>query len=756
MQGGAIKHRVLLVDGDEQGLRVLDVSLKKAGFQVTTARNGAQGLDALAQGVPDLIISATRMETMDGFEMCRCIKQQAEWAKIPLLFLAAGKSIEDKIRGLELGAEDYLEKPIYMKEVITRVRMILQRQQSERVAARRDGGTTFAGQLADVGVVDLVQTIELNRKSGIVHLRNRDDKRGEIYFRDGKVIDAEVGRLSGANAVYRLFSWSDGTFEVEFKPIRRRDVIEASAQAVMMEGLRRLDEWTHMLETLPPLDTVFEVNFDLLAERLAEVPDEVNGVLRLVDGRRSLMQIIDDSDFPDLEALTILGRLYADRLVVPVERHTPPVLVTGVAPADGEGGERTTAPGRAVLSEELSTWMGGTRGLAGATPAEASGAAGAGDADVVLGARRVGFATLPGVGVSLPVAAPAVGAVIAPVAVEVGRASGALEAAAEAAVATVERTRASGKRPAVADDIVVDEAIPEDTVGAAAGARHARSTAAGDEQAVGRASSSSALPAEVAARNITDWKPGDSMSGSAMLEDLDDGRGRRAVIVVVVAAAVVAGFFGLKRAGTFTPASEPPSGAAGGTPGGVAAGRAAAESNAPAVPEREAPAALPPVELPGAVVARVAGADAASEISGAGGAAALAPKPTPVTAPAPGDADPAAREAACRAAYRNGNGRYAEVRAACGRWLAEEPRAAPALAMLAHVELDRGSAARARDLAGRAIAIDPALADAYVFLGTAEQEAGRVAEARAAYRKYLELAPAGRFAADIKAILGGL
>jgi DNA-binding response OmpR family regulator len=110
---------------------------------------------------------------MDGFELCRRIKQRSEWAKIPFIFLSSRKSIEEKIRGLELGVEDYLTKPIYIKEIVTRVRMLLQRAQRERLESRRDNRTKFAGQLWDIGVVDLVQTIEINRKSGIIHIVNR-------------------------------------------------------------------------------------------------------------------------------------------------------------------------------------------------------------------------------------------------------------------------------------------------------------------------------------------------------------------------------------------------------------------------------------------------------------------------------------------------------------------------------------------------------------------------------------------------------
>jgi CheY-like chemotaxis protein len=309
------KSRLLLVDGDPKSLRVLDVSLKKAGFDVAAATSGREALAVLEASQPDLIISDTDLDEMDGFELCSRIKARSEWAKIPFLFVSGRKSIEDKIRGLELGVDDYLTKPIYIKEIGIRVRTALQRAERERMESRREGRTRFAGDLSDVGVVDLVQTIELNRKSGIIHIVNRDGRRGSVFFRDGKVIDAEVGRLSGANAMYRLFSWSEGQFAVEFKQIRRHDVIATAMAPLLMEGMRRLDESAHLLEKLPLPTAVLEVDCRALAEELAELPDEMNSVLRLCDGTRTLQEVVEDSEHPDLEALSIISKLCAGEIV---------------------------------------------------------------------------------------------------------------------------------------------------------------------------------------------------------------------------------------------------------------------------------------------------------------------------------------------------------------------------------------------------------------------------------------------------------
>lgn len=320
------KQSLLIVDGDTRSLRLLEVSLKKAGYLVNTAISGADALTKIEAGPPDLILSDTHMAEMSGFEFCRRLKQNPAWASIPFIFLTEQKDVENRIQGLELGVDDYLTKPIYLKEILSRVNILLEKN-LQRGDARKgsESRTKFHGHLQDMAVVDLIQTIEIGRKAGVIHLISRDGREGAIYFRNGKVIDAEQGRLGGENAVYRLLNWNDGEFDVEFKNIRRRDVIELSSQGLLMEGMRRVDEWCRLAEQLPPLSTILEAAADALTTRLSELPDEVKGVLRLFDGRRTILDVIDDCALGDLDGLNIISRLYFEGMLVARSLETSPM-----------------------------------------------------------------------------------------------------------------------------------------------------------------------------------------------------------------------------------------------------------------------------------------------------------------------------------------------------------------------------------------------------------------------------------------------
>ncbi|OJT25957.1 response regulator [Archangium sp. Cb G35] len=307
------KQHLLLVDGDPKSLRVMEVSLKKAGFSVTTAIHGKDALEKVQISPPDLVLADTKMPEMDGFELCKTLKSDERFKHIPYVFLTNQKAVEAKVKGLELGGDDYLTKPIYIKEIVTRVTMILQKADKEKIERRETTKGGFAGNLADMGVVDLVQTFEIGRKTGNISIKG--ERVATIYFKEGRVIDAEMGRLKGENAFYRLLNATEGEFEVQFTALDRPERIEVSTQGLLMEGMRRLDEWGRMLEQLPPLETVFEIDYHQLADRLSEIPDEVNGLLRLFDGKRSLSRVVEDSDFDDLAALGIISKLYFEGLI---------------------------------------------------------------------------------------------------------------------------------------------------------------------------------------------------------------------------------------------------------------------------------------------------------------------------------------------------------------------------------------------------------------------------------------------------------
>ncbi len=119
--------RILIADDDPQIVRLVRSYLEQAGFQALTAADGEQALRVIRHDRPDLVVLDVMMPKRDGFELVRLLRADAHLAGIPILMLTARVEDADKLRGLDLGADDYLTKPFNPSEVVARARALLRR-----------------------------------------------------------------------------------------------------------------------------------------------------------------------------------------------------------------------------------------------------------------------------------------------------------------------------------------------------------------------------------------------------------------------------------------------------------------------------------------------------------------------------------------------------------------------------------------------------------------------------------------------------
>ena len=117
--------RVLVVDDEENIAYVVSTAFRLAGFEVTTAANGGAARRAVEQVRPDLLVLDVMLPDMDGFDLCRMLRAQAN--NVPIIFLTARDDREDRLRGLTIGGDDYLTKPFSVEELVARARVILRR-----------------------------------------------------------------------------------------------------------------------------------------------------------------------------------------------------------------------------------------------------------------------------------------------------------------------------------------------------------------------------------------------------------------------------------------------------------------------------------------------------------------------------------------------------------------------------------------------------------------------------------------------------
>jgi two-component system alkaline phosphatase synthesis response regulator PhoP len=117
-----------VVDDEPDIISLIEYNLRKEGFEVVTARNGAEALQRTAD-LPDLVLLDVMMPELDGFETCRRLKAEPRTANIPVIFLTARSAEVDEIVGLEIGADDFLHKPISPRKLVARVRALFRRSE---------------------------------------------------------------------------------------------------------------------------------------------------------------------------------------------------------------------------------------------------------------------------------------------------------------------------------------------------------------------------------------------------------------------------------------------------------------------------------------------------------------------------------------------------------------------------------------------------------------------------------------------------
>ncbi|HZO16925.1 MAG TPA: response regulator, partial [Polyangiaceae bacterium] len=264
-------EQILLVEAEAKTRRMLQVSLEQVGYGVSTARDGAEALAQLDVGSPALVVCATDLPKLDGYGLVRRMKNHAEWSHIPVIFMIAGESIEDKIRGLELGVEDYLHKPVFVRELVGRVQVLLARRVRDSLSESA-AGTRVSASLADLAPIDLFESMEAGRQTGTLRIRH-EGRDGEVVFDRGEMIDARLKNLRGEEAVFRMLTWIDGGFEVELGSIDTDRTIESKTRAVIEAGIRHAAEFHRLRSRLPELSALLEVDGGQLVAMQSEIPD---------------------------------------------------------------------------------------------------------------------------------------------------------------------------------------------------------------------------------------------------------------------------------------------------------------------------------------------------------------------------------------------------------------------------------------------------------------------------------------------------
>ncbi len=232
--------KVLLVDDNPMVLEML----RQALAHFSTVQPMSDAADALLKAIedkPDLIIADYAMNGMDGRQLLQKIKSRNASAGIPVILMASKVDINEKLKTVQDTVEDFIEKPFFLKEAAARIKKVVDKISLEKMARETPGESVLRGSLAQMNVLDLLQSLDMGRKTCALTLTNNGEK-CNMYFTEGQINHAVYGDLKGDPAVYKVLTWTAGTFEIDFAGSSSEQTITQSSQGILLEGLRLLDE----------------------------------------------------------------------------------------------------------------------------------------------------------------------------------------------------------------------------------------------------------------------------------------------------------------------------------------------------------------------------------------------------------------------------------------------------------------------------------------------------------------------------------
>jgi CheY-like chemotaxis protein len=231
--------KLLVVDDNPMVLGLLQQALSPLA-SVTTAGDAADALLKAVDDTPDLLVCDYRMPGMDGRQLLEKLKSRPATASFSSVLMASKADIAERLSPQD-AADDYLEKPFFLKDATRRVKRMIDRIALEKMAKTAPSDGVVRGSLAQMNVIDLMQSLEMGRKSCKLSLSNQGDK-CEVFFAEGQVKHATYGSLVGDEAVFKVLRWTGGSFQLDFEGKTDKETTQLNTQGLLMEGLRLLDE----------------------------------------------------------------------------------------------------------------------------------------------------------------------------------------------------------------------------------------------------------------------------------------------------------------------------------------------------------------------------------------------------------------------------------------------------------------------------------------------------------------------------------
>jgi len=239
---GSKTVKLLLAD-DNPLVRDLVTKGLEPYCEVEASTDGADALLKVVDAPPDVILCDYKMPGLDGRQLFEKLRGREATRHIPFLFMASRPDIEERLRPLVDGVEDFIPKPFLVKDLVRIAKKVIDRLHLEKLQKRAKRPGVIQGRLEEMSMIDLMQSLEMGQKSCRLVVQN-SGVQGELFFSSGQCRDAKVGSVEGDDAVYKVVLWTAGEFEIDFNAANasNRTTTTKNTTGLLMEAMRLMDE----------------------------------------------------------------------------------------------------------------------------------------------------------------------------------------------------------------------------------------------------------------------------------------------------------------------------------------------------------------------------------------------------------------------------------------------------------------------------------------------------------------------------------
>ncbi|HEY4716147.1 MAG TPA: DUF4388 domain-containing protein [bacterium] len=312
-----IKRKVIIADSDQKLVIAIKDTLKARGYNTISSVDGVKALEQILIELPDVLIIGIDLPLIDGERLSAIIRSNPKTANIPIIFIS---NTEKRIESYQPFKDVFLVRPITIEKIVEKVVSFYEK--IEKIARVSGTDTEIEGNISQIPLVDLIQILSMNKKTGAI-VMNKSELKGFVYLQNGNIINANLGKIEGEKAFFRLLAWKEGKFEFIPTKVLTLVRINRPIDILIMEGMRQLDEWEKMKDSFPGVDSILKLKVSPkdIKNDLTAITQEI---VFLLEFYQVIGDIVDNCSYPDYEVYQAINTLIKEGVVHIVKQESKP------------------------------------------------------------------------------------------------------------------------------------------------------------------------------------------------------------------------------------------------------------------------------------------------------------------------------------------------------------------------------------------------------------------------------------------------